>query len=185
MSGYKTSAEYQSAYLGCTEALDALITERDEALKEAEFYEIECSAARQEVDDAQADAKALRAEIAQLETAYDRASLPQRVVVDENGAFWRWYEGTDTTEDYFSMCPVSTDNDSIVEAATYVPADALDNAEKTIAVLLEVLPRMIVEAAQDFHTSYMDGRQPELSEDGLRARLDRIVSEKFSAKDES
>ncbi len=44
-----------------------------EAQKEAEFYEIECSALRQEVDDAQDDAKAARAEIAQLETAYDRA----------------------------------------------------------------------------------------------------------------
>ena len=63
---YKTSAEYQSAYLGCTEALDALITERDEALKEAEFYEIECSAARQEVDDAQADAKEVRATLQEV-----------------------------------------------------------------------------------------------------------------------
>lgn len=60
-----------------------------------------------------------------------------------------------------------------------------DNAEKTIAVLLAVLPRMIVEAATDFHTSYMDGRQPELSEAGLSARLDRIVREKFPDRSES
>lgn len=59
------------------------------------------------------------------------------------------------------------DLDALVEHANAV--------EKTVAVLLAVLPRMIVEAAQDFHTSYMDGRQPELSEAGLRARFDRIL----------
>jgi alkylhydroperoxidase family enzyme len=53
--------------------IDQLEIERDEARKEQEFYEIEYRAALQELDDAQADAKALRVEIAQLETAYDRA----------------------------------------------------------------------------------------------------------------
>lgn len=55
-----------------------------------------------------------------------------------------------------------------------------DGAEKTIQVLLTVLPQLIVEAAEDFKTAYLDGRTPELSEEKITERLTRIVEEKFS-----
>jgi hypothetical protein len=42
------------------QALDQIYDRYDDAVKEAAFYEIECSALRQEVDDAQADAKNVR-----------------------------------------------------------------------------------------------------------------------------
>lgn len=42
------------------------------------------------------------------------ASLPPRIVVGKNGAYWRDYG------DYFSMCPVSTDNDPVEIVALYV-----------------------------------------------------------------
>jgi len=40
--------------------------------------------------------------------------LPARIVVGANGAYWRDYG------DYYSMCPVSTDNDPVEVVATYV-----------------------------------------------------------------
>lgn len=39
--------------------------------------------------------------------------LPARVVVGENGAYWRDFG------DWFSMCVVSTDNDPVVPVAVY------------------------------------------------------------------
>ena len=55
------SREYlEDHYPEAIKVIEQLVNERNEAIKEAEFYEIECSAARQEVDDAQEDAKAVR-----------------------------------------------------------------------------------------------------------------------------
>lgn len=48
--------------------------------------------------------------------------LPARVVVGENGAYWRDYG------DSYSMCPVSTDNDPVVPVAAYVRIDQLREA---------------------------------------------------------
>ena len=42
------------------------------------------------------------------------AALPERVVVDANGAYWRDFG------DYYSMCPTSTDNGPVELAALYV-----------------------------------------------------------------
>lgn len=55
-------------------------------------------------------------------------------------------------------------------------------AEETVAVLLSVLPQLIVEAAKDVHEAWVDGRKPDFSEEILRARLERIVAEKFPPK---
>ncbi len=46
--------------------------------------------------------------------------LPARVVVGANGAYWRDFG------EYFSMCPVSEDNDPIVQIASYERVDAPD-----------------------------------------------------------
>lgn len=59
----------------------------------------------------------------------------------------------------------------------------LKEAEETVAVLLAVLPRVIVEAAEDIHTAWLDGRTPDFSEATVTARLDRIVREKFPAQE--
>lgn len=66
--------------------------------------------------------EARRAEV----TAQDQATrkmvqaLPERVVVDANGAYWRSFD----SEGFYSMCPVSSDNDPVEEIAVYerVPA---------------------------------------------------------------
>lgn len=47
-------------------------------------------------------------------TVIEARDLPERVVVGENGAYWRDYG------DSYSMCPVSEDNDPVVPVATYV-----------------------------------------------------------------
>lgn len=56
-----------------------------------------------------------------------------------------------------------------------------NEAEQTVQALLAVLPQVIVEAAKDIHQAWLDGRQPDFSEEKLRARLERIVAEKFGA----
>jgi hypothetical protein len=48
-------------------------------------------------------------------------NLPSRVVVGKNGAFWRDY--TDQEPSFYSMCPVSDDNDPVEVIAVYVRAD--------------------------------------------------------------
>jgi hypothetical protein len=45
------------------------------------------------------------------------AGLPDRIVIGANGAYWRDY-GT-----YYSMCPVSTDNDPVEIVAAYERLD--------------------------------------------------------------
>jgi hypothetical protein len=41
------------------------------------------------------------------------SDLPATIVVDENGNYWRAFDG------FYSMCPVSTDNDPVKVAAIY------------------------------------------------------------------
>lgn len=59
--------------------------------------------------------------------------LPDRIVVGANGAYWRDYG------DYYSMCPVSEDNDPVEVVAVYERVDrrrllaALAEAEEIIA----------------------------------------------------
>ncbi len=60
--------------------------------------------------------------------------------------------------------------------------DRLRDADKTITVLLEILPKLIVEAAESFRTAWLDGREPDLTDATLRARLDRIVREQFPSR---
>ncbi len=55
-----------------------------------------------------------------------------------------------------------------------------EKAEQTIEVLIRVLPSLIVEAAEDFRNAWLDGRQPDLTDEKIRARLSRIVEEQFA-----
>lgn len=48
------------------------------------------------------------------------ASLPDLVVVGRDGAYWRDFG------DFYSMCPVSTDNDPVVPIAFYVRVGQVD-----------------------------------------------------------
>lgn len=50
------------------------------------------------------------------------SNLPERIVVGANGAYWRYFEpdGVGTTEPFYSMCPVSSDNDPVEPVAVYV-----------------------------------------------------------------
>ncbi len=51
--------------------------------------------------------------------------LPDSVVVGKNGAYWRHFvdRGPESNGSWYSMCPVSEDNDPVEPVATFVNAD--------------------------------------------------------------
>lgn len=69
-------------------------------------------------------------EMQDMPTEYGRAGddvpLPFRVVIGANGAYWRDFGA------YFSMCPVSSDNDPVEEIASYVPAQEVKRLEEQL-----------------------------------------------------
>jgi len=65
------------------------------------------------------------------ETPVTDNSLPVRVVVDQNGNYWRDYGS------HYSMCPVSEDNEPVTVTMAYIPDTAL-LAEQAQAALAAV-----------------------------------------------
>lgn len=59
--------------------------------------------------------------------------LPYRVVIGANGAYWRDFGA------YFSMCPVSSDNDPVEEVAVYVPIQVEDRLRAERDAVTEAL----------------------------------------------
>ena len=60
-------------------------------------------------------------------------SLPQFVVVDQNGNYWRVVNRDDVgiTETVYSICPTTSDNEPVEERAVYVlEAPMMTRAEK-------------------------------------------------------
>lgn len=57
-----------------------------------------------------------------LKIAAANDELPPRIVVGANGAYWRDFG------DFYSMCPVSEDNDSVTVVAAYVRAPSKSEA---------------------------------------------------------
>jgi hypothetical protein len=60
-------------------------------------------------------------------------ALPERVVVAENGAYWRDYGS------HYSMCPVSDDNDPVAVRAVYTPSTGDDRLREAAQALSEAL----------------------------------------------
>lgn len=72
-------------------------------------------------------------------------TLPPRVVVGRNGAFWRDYG------DHYSMCPVSTDNDPVEPVATYLRSTQVsvrvDGIRREAEALMEMFAADTVQRA--------------------------------------
>ncbi len=76
----------------------------------------------------------------------DLRDLPERVVVDQHGHYWRDYG------DYWSMCPVSEENISTEPVAVYVRAAALAEREAEVErwrKALEIIAAPWVDPAPD------------------------------------
>ena len=76
-------------------------------------------------------------EVAQRGSVMTR--LPDRVVVGANGAYWRDYG------DFYSMCPVSDDNDPVVPVAVYAMVGA-QGLGRTDPVQAREIDRLVLAA---------------------------------------
>lgn len=51
----------------------------------------------------------------------------------------------------------------------------LEKAERAIAVLLQIIPALVMEAARDLHNDWVERREPGISEKVLGERLAQMV----------